>query len=172
MIVFLFGTWGSGKSFVGNLFQKECGLLHMEADIHFNKKMLNALHARTFHELDLAVYYNQVVSDIFSFKKRANNFIVSQGIYEERYRRLIYEIFEPEIHFVWVKTDNKKIQKLRLNRRSEQTGNPITGEVLEYMQNYWEAPQVPHEVLLNGPLLERHGREMLQSWGLCLGWEV
>lgn len=172
MIIFLFGTWGSGKSFVGNMFQRECGLLHMEADVQFDKKMLNALHARTYHKLDLTAYYNQVVADIFSFQKRTNNFVVSQGIYQERFRKLIHEVFHQEIHFVLVKTENQKIQKLRLNRRSEQSGNPITGEVLDYMQTYWEEPRIPHEVLLNGPLVEDHGRKLLQSRGLCLDWEI
>lgn len=171
MIVFLFGTWGSGKSFVGELIERECGLLHLEADIHFDKPMVNALHAQTFHQLDLTDYYNRVVSDIFSFKGRTNNFVVSQAIYEERFRQLIYEVFEPEVRFVWVKTENRHFQRLRLNQRSEKTGNPINGEMLAYMQEYWQEPQVPHEVLLNGPKLVEHTKKLLQAWGLCIDWE-
>ena len=171
MIVFLFGTWGSGKSYVGDMIERECGLLHHEADIHFDKAMLNALHAQTFHQLDLTEYYNRVVADIFRFKNRTNHFVVSQGIYEERFRQLIYEVFQPEIRFVWVKTENQHIQRLRLNQRSEKSGNPIDGEMLKYMQAYWQEPQIPHEVLINGPLVADHAKKLLQFWGLCAGWE-
>ena len=171
MIVFLIGTWGSGKSYVGELIQRECGLLHMEADIQFDKQMLNALHARSYHELDLTNYYDRVVRDIFNFQRRTNDFVVSQGIYQENYRKIIFNVFDPEIRFVWVKSDNQKLQKERLNHRAAKYGNPINSEVYDYMLSYWEAPQLPHVQLINGPNVRDEINSLLKDWGLCLGWD-
>lgn len=170
MILFLTGTWGSGKSYVGELIKTHCGLPHIEADIHFDKKMLGAIHARTFHELDMTPYYNRVISDIFGFQKRADNFVVSQGIYQERFRRTIYECFEPEIRFVWVQSPDEELLKARLIARGS-TGNPISPEVYDYMKPYWEDLQIPHEVLVNGPGLTEDTRLLVQSMGLCFHWE-
>jgi gluconate kinase len=169
MIIFLVGTWGSGKSYVGKLIEEHCGLPHVEADIHFDKKMLGAIHARTFHELEMTKYYDRVISDIFGFQKRAKNFVVSQGIYQEQYRQLIYDCFRPEIRFVWVRTADELILKSRLEERSSK-GNPISPEVWDYMKPYWEELLIPHDVLVNGENIAEDTRALLQSYGLCSHW--
>jgi adenylate kinase family enzyme len=170
MILFLTGTWGSGKSYVGDLIKEHCGLPHLEADIHFDKRMLGAIHARTFHELDMSAYYNRVISDIFGFQKRADNFVVSQGIYQERFRQEIYSCFDPEIRFVLVETPDEETLKARLIERGSK-GNPISPEVYEYMQPYWEDLQIPHQVLVNGENVEEDTRQLVQAIGLCFHWE-
>ena len=142
---------------------------HVEADIHFDKKMLGAIHARTFHELDMTKYYDRVISDIFSFQKRSDNFVVSQGIYQEQFRQTIYECFQPDIRFVWVKTADEFLLKARLYERSTQ-GNPITPEVYEYMNLYWEEMLIPHKELVNGDTVEADTRALLQSLGVCMHW--
>jgi len=172
MIVFLFGTWGSGKSYIGELIQRECGLLHVEADIQFDKQMLNALHAKKFHELDLTDYYDRVVRDIFNFQRRTNDFVVSQGIYQEHHRKMIFDVFSPDIRFVWVRSEDQALQKARLNERATRFGNPINAEVYEYMLEYWEDPKIPHHRLTNGPNVSLEAKAMLQNWGLCFGWET
>jgi gluconate kinase len=172
MIIFLFGTWGAGKSYVGDLIQRECGLLHMEADIQFDKKMLNALHARKYHQLDLTYYYDRVVRDIFNFQRRTNHFVVSQGIYQEVYRKMIYNVFDPDIRFIWVKYQNTKLQKERLNQRAATYGNPISAELYDYMLEYWEDPTIPHYSLMNDPDLKHSIKTLLNRWGLCVSWDV
>lgn len=170
MILFLTGTWGSGKSYVAKLIEQHCGLPHLEADIHFDKKMLGAIHARTFHELDMGPYYNRVISDIFGFQKRADNFVVSQGIYQERFRQEIYQCFQPEIRFVWVRTPSEEVLKARLIERVSK-GNPISPEVYDYMKEYWEDLEIPHQVLINGENILEDTRKLVQSLGLCYHWE-
>ena len=171
MIVFLFGTWGSGKSYIGNMIQQKCGLLHMEADIQFDKQMLNALHSRNYHELDLTNYYHRVVSDIFNFQKRSNDFVVSQGIYQETYRKMIFDVFDPDIRFVWVKPEDITLQKKRLDDRAAQYGNPINSDVYDYMLTHWDPPEIPHVQLINGPSIGAETKSLLQKWGLCYGWD-
>ena len=170
MIIFLFGTWGSGKSFVGNMIHERCGILHIEADLHFNKKMLAALHQRKFHELEMEAYYDRVISDIFGYQRRSRDFIVSQAIYYEYYRQMIFNCFSPDIHFAWVKTEDEYLQKSRLRERAT-TGNPVTPEVYEYMKQYWEEPTLPHEILINDYTLEGQVKTFLDSLGLCVQWE-
>lgn len=169
MIVFLFGTWGSGKSHVGSLIQERCGLPHVEADMHFDKKMLAAIHQRKFHELDMRPYYDRVIGDIFAFQRRSQDFVVSQAIYQEYYREVIFDSFSPEIRFVWVKTKDEYLQKARLDARAA-VGNPITSEVFEYMQSFWEDPIIPHDIVFNGENLEGQVRTLMDSMGLCVQW--
>lgn len=169
MIIFLTGTWGSGKSYVGDLIQENCGLLHVEADVHFDKSMLAAIHARNFHTMDHTVYYNKVISDIFNYEKRSTHVVVSQGIYQERYRKMIYDCFQPNIHFIWVKMENERLLRGRLMERSS-TGNPITPEVYDYMNSHWEDLQIPHSVLVNEGPLEEKLAVMLYDLGLCFHW--
>jgi hypothetical protein len=143
----------------------------MEADIQFDKQMLNAIHTRKYHELDLTNYYDRVVRDIFNFQRRTNDFVVSQGIYQESYRKMIFDVFEPDIQFVWVRADNLALQKERLNVRAAKYGNPINSEVYDYMLTYWEAPQLPHTQLINGSMIKDDLKVLLKNWGLCLGWD-
>lgn len=169
MIIFLFGTWGSGKSHVGKLIQTRCGLPHVEADMHFDKKMLAALHQRRFHELDMGPFYDRVIGDIFAFQRRSQDFVVSQAIYQEYYRDIIFNSFSPDIRFVWVKTEDEDLQRYRLDARAA-SGNPISGEVYEYMKAFWEPPAIPHDVILNGDGLEGQVSALLDSLGLCVQW--
>jgi len=169
MIVFLFGTWGSGKSHVGSLIQERCGLPHVEADMHFDKKMLAAIHQRKFHELDMGPYYDRVIGDIFAFQRRSQDFVVSQAIYQEYYREVIFDSFSPDIRFVWVKMKDEYLQKARLDARAA-SGNPITSEVYEYMQSFWEDPIIPHDIVFNGENLEGQVRTLMDSMGLCVQW--
>ena len=169
MIIFLFGTWGSGKSYVGNLLEDRIGLPHIEADLHFDKKMLAAIHQRKFHQLDMSQYYDRVIADIYGFKRRAHNFIVSQAIYQDYFRQLIYNGFSPDILFVWVKTESEAVLKSRLRERAA-TGNPITPEVYDYMLTHWEKPTIPHDVFLNGDNIESQASDLLESFGFGRVW--
>ncbi|MGD8458032.1 MAG: hypothetical protein PVF83_16770 [Anaerolineales bacterium] len=154
---------------MGSLIQGRCGLPHIEADMHFDKKMLAAIHQRRFHELDMGPYYDRVIGDIFAFQRRSQDFVVSQAIYQEYYREVIWNSFSPDIRFVWVKTEDEYLQKARLDARAA-TGNPITSEVYEYMQSFWEDPMLSHDVIFNGEKLEEQIRILMDSLGLCMQW--
>lgn len=137
--------------------------------MHFDKKMLAAIHSRKFHELDMGPFYDRVIADIFAFQRRSKDFVVSQAIYQEYYREVILNSFSPDIRFVWVKTEDEYLQRSRLDSRAT-TGNPITGEVYEYMQSFWEPPKIPHDVILNGYRLEEQVSALLDSLGFCVQW--
>jgi hypothetical protein len=137
--------------------------------MHFDKKMLAAIHQRRFHELDMGPYYDRVIGDIFAFQRRSQDFVVSQAIYQEYYREVIWNSFSPDIRFVWVKTEDEYLQKARLDARAA-TGNPITSEVYEYMQSFWEDPMLSHDVIFNGEKLEEQIRILMDSLGLCMQW--
>jgi gluconate kinase len=138
--------------------------------MHFDKKMLAAIHQRKFHELDMGPFYDRVIADIFAFQRRSQDFVVSQAIYNEYYRELILNSFSPDIRFVWVKTEDEYLQKARLDARAS-TGNPINREVYDYMQSFWEAPNIPHDIVINGQKLEEQVSTLLDSLGLCVQWE-
>jgi hypothetical protein len=84
---------------------------------------------------------------------------------------MIFEIFDPEIRFIWIVPEDHRIQKKRLDERSAKFGNPITSEVYDYMLAFWEPPLLPHDVLVNGSKLEKTMRSLLRDWGLCMSWK-
>jgi hypothetical protein len=96
--------------------------------------------------------------------------VVSQGIYQEQFRRAIYDCFEPDIRFVWVQTPDEETLKSRLIQRGSK-GNPISPEVYDYMKEYWEAIEIPHHILINGENVAEDTRQLVQSIGLCYHWE-
>ena len=169
MIVFLFGSWGAGKSHVGAAIEQRTGLPHMEADLHFRDEMVVAIQQRRYHKLDLGGYYSRVVAEMQSYQRRSPNFMVSQGIYQEKYRQMIYDFFAPEISFVWVRTPKKKMQMDRIQARAQQ-GNPITPQLYAYMAKRWEAPQLPHQALQNNDTLEAQMPKILENCGLGYYW--
>lgn len=169
MILFLFGTWGAGKSYVGNMIEEKCGLPHFEADLHFDPDMVSAIHDRTFHAIDLEPYYGRIITEIRGYARRSEHFVVSQGVYRETYRRMIYQAFAPDIRFVWVQTENGWLQKWRLWLRSRR-GNPITPKVHDYMLPHWDPPAIPHDTLPNNRQVEAAVRGLLERHGLCYYW--
>ena len=170
MIIFLFGTWGCGKSYAGRKIEDNCHLQHLEADLFFDEQMRQALIERTFHLLDLSDFTTRVITEMQSYSRRADNFVVSQAIYEEKYRRMIYDAFAPEIRFVWVRTIDEEIQKMRLASRAEEHGNVITPEVYDYMMGFWDPPQLEHDVLVNDETLGVALPVLLHTYGMCMEW--
>lgn len=170
MLIFLFGTWGSGKSYVGNLIQEHAGVPHMEADLLFDKDMVRGIRLRTFHELELDNYFNKVFTEVASYMRRSPNIIVSQAIYREKYRQFLYECFAPEVRFVWVYTPNAMEQKSRVNGRASE-GAIINGDMLDYMAPYWEQPELPHYVLNNDETLQEELPKLMDEFGFYFSWE-
>jgi hypothetical protein len=85
---------------------------------------------------------------------------------------MIYNVFDPDIRFIWVKYQNTKLQKERLNQRAATYGNPISAELYDYMLEYWEDPTIPHYSLMNDPDLKHSIKTLLNRWGLCVSWDV
>lgn len=169
MIIFLFGTWGAGKSYIGNLIEANCGIPHMEGDLHFTEEMAAAIQNQTFHQLNLDAYYNKVIGEIRSYQRRSPNLVVSQGIYKEKYRRLIYDQFSPDIQFLMVHTPNKWLRNKRLKARVRQ-GSPVTPKVWEYMARHWDVPNIPYGVILNNSKMELSVKSHLNEIGMCDYW--
>ena len=85
---------------------------------------------------------------------------------------MIFDVFDPDIRFVWVQPEDISLQKKRLDTRAAQYGNPINADVYEYMLAHWESPQLPHAQLINGPSVASDTKFLLQKWGLCYGWDL
>ena len=166
MILFLFGTWGTGKSFVGNLIEKECGLPHLEADLHFTYDLVEALRQKVFHEAELEPFYRRVIVEMDSYQRRFGDFVVSQGIYDDTFRHMIYQRFAPDIHFVLLHTPDEALQKERLSFRSG-GGNPITIDVFEEMQEHWQLPTIPFTLIQNDHTLKDTLPQLMVEIGLC-----
>lgn len=168
MILFLFGQWGAGKSYVAQQIERLAGLEHLDADTFFSQDLVDAVMACTIHPDQMADYYDRVVAEMWQTQRRRRHFMVTQGIYTDAYRRLIYRAFVPEIHFVLVKTADPTLQKERIRRRAERTGNPVSLAAHEHMARYWEPVSVPHSVLWNDHPLDGEIVHLLHRLNLFL----
>jgi gluconate kinase len=170
MIIVLVGTWGSGKSYIGDLIERHTGIPHMEADLQFDKSMTHAIRSHTYHEVNLDPFFNRVVAEMISFQKRAPQFTVSLAIYREEYRKMIYDLFQPDIHFVWVSNSDVSRQRNRILDRAA-SGSPITGEVYDNMLRHWDMPKIPHKVIENSPAVKESLPALLDDLGVFFSWE-
>jgi gluconate kinase len=154
MILFLFGQWGAGKSYVARQIEQISGLYHLDADTLFTQDLVDAVKACTIHPDQMADYYNRVLAEMQRIQHQHRDFIVTQGIYTDAYRRLIYRAFVPNIQFVLVRTADPWLQQERIHSRAEGTGNPVSLAAHEHMACYWEPISIPHDVLWNDDRLE------------------
>jgi gluconate kinase len=154
MILFLIGQWGAGKSHVARQVERISGLYHLDADTLFTQDLVDAVKECTIHPDQMAGYYDRVIAEMQRTQRQHRNFMVTQGIYTDPYRRLIYRAFVPEIHFVLVKTPDPILQKERIRQRAQRTGNPVSVAAYEHMARYWEPVSIPHSVLWNDGLLD------------------
>jgi gluconate kinase len=168
MILFLFGQWGAGKSHVAHQVEQISGLHHLDADILFTQDLVDAVKACTIHPDQMAGYYDRVITEMQQTRRNRRHFVVTQGIYTDSYRRLIYRAFVPEIHFVLVKTANPALQRERIRQRAESTGNPVSLAAYEHMARYWEPVSIPHSVLWNGDHLDDEIVHLLHRLNLFL----
>lgn len=155
MIYFLFGTWGAGKSYVGNQIEARYGIPHFEADLEFDVDMKAALDSYTFHKLDLSGYYQRVILQMQSYQRRYPQFVVNQAIYREKYRHQIFTAFFPDIKFIWVQTPHEALQKARLAERARKETSVVLPSLYSQMAKYWEEPRIAHLDLFNDKRLEQ-----------------
>jgi shikimate kinase len=154
MILFLFGQWGAGKSYIAHKIEEGYNLPHLDADQFFTQEMVDAVKACAFDPHQMSAFYARVIAAMHEYEARHPHFIVTQGIYTDAFRRQIYREFLPDIRFLLVKTADLSMQRRRIGQRARLTGNPVSVACYESMTHYWEPVSIPHTVLWNDDFVD------------------
>ena len=131
----LFGTAGSGKSFLGELIESRLGMLHYELDQHLTPAMQSAIsNGREFTDEMRDEYFVYLVPYIKDILKAHPRCVFTQAVYKERHRRYLVEQI-PELEPVWITAPLELIAE-RLMAREE----GISSDYARKIQANFEPP--------------------------------
>lgn len=112
----LFGKIGSGKSYVGELFQREFGLPYHDADQDLPAIMREAIrnHQAITEEMR-DDFVKSIIERIRQLSQEHQHFCIAQALFKNRHRLQILSAF-PELQMVWVRSDESLINPRLENR--------------------------------------------------------
>ncbi len=136
-IVMLFGIPGSGKNFVGEIWERKLGFHMYDADVDYTPAMRETLREFAFGRRDVGLsdeqedeYHTIMMDRMADLSSQHRRVLVVQWLHSEKHRQLIQERF-PEAYFVQVET-NTDIRLKRVRGRKEV---PIEGTDPEFYVN-------------------------------------
>lgn len=144
-LIVLFGLPGTGKTFVGKIFEKYFGFYFYDGDNDLTGEMKEAIKTKTvFTDQMRDVYFNTLISKIQNLKSKYKKLAISQTFIKEKYRvSLLKEI--PDTKFVLIET-KKFIREKRLNKRADY---PLDLEYARKMELNFDEPIIDHQKIFN-----------------------
>lgn len=144
-LIILFGLPGTGKTYVGRVFEKYFNYHFYDGDNDLTPEMKEAIKTKTvFTDQMRDVFFKILIFKIQDLGSRIKNLVVAQTFIKERYRvNLLKEI--PYAKFVLVGTDNL-IREKRLNERVKY---PLDLEYARKMELNFDEPTINHQKIIN-----------------------
>ena len=145
LLIILFGLQGTGKTFVGKIFEKYFNYYFYDGDRDLTDEMKEAIKVqRVFTDQMRDVFFEKLINKIQNLKSKYQNLVVSQTFIKERYRvNFINKI--PEAKFVLIET-KKSIREKRLMERSD---FPLDLEYARKMELNFDKPIINHLIIVN-----------------------
>jgi len=138
-LLFVFGTPGVGKSFVGRILHHEYGFFHYDADEDLTEEMITAIKNEVvFSDAMRQQYFDIVVEKTKFLLERNDNIVVTQALIKESNRHQILKAL-PEIKFIHVTAAVNNI-----NQRLKIRNNWVSIEYADKIRAVFEDPQMPH----------------------------
>lgn len=138
-LLFVFGSPGVGKSYVGRILRDEYRFFCYEADEDLSEEMIEAIRLqRIFTEKMRADFFSAVIKKTASLCKIHSNVVVTQALIKEANREQIASAL-PETQFIHV-TANDNNTNTRLKLRSDW----VSVEYANKIRAIFEAPRLPH----------------------------
>ena len=110
MINIFFGEIGSGKSYHGRMIAEKAGIPFYEGDDFLPQKYkdkiskgwpLSKAEARKFVLIDLV----RELDRLYSYhNSRGESFVVSQALYSRMHRNFLFDCFNRDVRYIWVKS--------------------------------------------------------------------
>jgi gluconate kinase len=169
-LVILFGLPGTGKTYVGKIFEKYFDYYFYEGDNDLSQEMKQAIkEKKVFTDQMRDVFFKKLIDKIQNLlalsevegKTKHKNLVVAQTFIREKYRiNLINKI--PETEFILVKT-KKSIREKRLNLRKDY---PIEMEYARKMCLNFDKPLIDHLIIINNDDGDKNIKEQIRLFNI------
>ncbi len=144
MLLILYGSPGSGKTFIGQWLMNEYGFHFYDADIHLTDEMKASLHNKQpFTDAMRSRFFSIVTNHMKSLLKRYEKLVMAQAISRKIYRDQIARTF-PSAKFICIETSDR-LRRKRLNERADWVTPDWVGHLLAQQ----EPPSPDHFCLKN-----------------------
>lgn len=144
-LIVLFGLPGTGKTYVGKIFEKYFDYYFYDGDNDLTEEMKDAIKVqRVFTDQMRDVFFEKLIGIIQELKSKHKKLVVAQTFIKERYRvDLINKISETK--FILIET--KKVT--REKRLTQRTDYPLEIEYAKKMVNNFDRPAINHLIIIN-----------------------
>lgn len=158
-LIILFGLPGTGKTYVGRIFEKYFDYYFYDGDNDLTPEMLEAIKTKTVFTDEMRDdYFKILIAKIQSLSKKNINLVVAQTFIKEKYRLdLLNKI--PETKFILIET-KKEIREKRLMERVDY---PLDLEYARKMEGNFDKPKIGHQIISNTQLGEENLRIQINS---------
>ena len=144
-LIILFGLPGTGKTYVGKIFEKYFDYHFYDGDNDLTEEMKEAIKVqRVFTDKMRDAYFKILISKIQDLKSKHKNLVVAQTFIKEKYRlNLIEKISDAKFVLVEAK---KEIREKRLQERVDY---PLDLEYARKMEINFDEPIINHLKIIN-----------------------
>lgn len=145
MKLLLFGKIGSGKSYVGELCQREFGMAYHDADLDLPEVMRKAIRNHQSITEDMRDdFVERIIERIHALSQQHEQFCIAQALFKNRHRLRILEAF-PDVQMVWVRSTEALINE----RLEERTGHVASLYYAQMVNPNFEEPAHRHLTIEN-----------------------
>lgn len=144
-LIVLFGLPGTGKTYVGKIFEKYFNYYFYEGDNDLTLEMKASIKTKTvFTDQMRDVFFKRLINKIQDLSVKHKKLVVAQTFIKEKYRvDLLKKI--PETKFILIET-KKSIREKRLVERKDY---PLDLEYARKMEANFEKPIINHLIVIN-----------------------
>jgi sugar-phosphatase len=145
MKLLLFGKIGSGKSFIGELLQREFGIAYHDADLDLPDTMREAIrNHEPISEKMRDSFVEGIIERIHQLSRKHDEFCIAQALFKEHHRQRLLEAF-PDLTLVWVHSTDE-LTDTRLQGR---TGHLASRYYAQMVNPQFEVPTHTHQTIEN-----------------------
>lgn len=151
MIIVLFGPPGVGKTYIGQVLERNLKLRFFDADVLFDDEYRRMIRAGQFSDDMREKFFDKLsvtVEHILSKQKNSEVLVVAQAFTKEKNRQDFLNRFDGQVKFVLVSAP-KTIAHNRVLDRLNNLDHIIDESAFEYVWRVFENPSILYEDLEN-----------------------
>jgi gluconate kinase len=144
-LIILFGLPGTGKSYVGRIFEKDFDYYFYDGDNDLTDEMKEAVKIqKIFTDRMRDIFFKKLINNIQKLRSKHNRLVIAQTFIKEKYRISLCKKI-PETKFILIKT-KKSIREKRLSKRIEY---PLDLKYVKKMEKNFDKPIINYSVIIN-----------------------
>lgn len=161
-LIILFGLPGTGKTYVGKLFEKYFDYYFYEGDNDLTPEMKVAIKTKTvFTDKMRGIFFEILINKIKALAEKHTKLVVTQTFIKEKYRLQLIKVV-PEAEFILIKT-KKSIREKRLLERIDY---PLDLKYARKMEINFDKPIIDHVTINNNSYGEKNIMKQIQQFVL------